>query len=54
MDLITPPMGGSFPGLHASVILIVFHKGITVAVVPLMDEDTDMWVAQSEGDEDVF
>lgn len=50
MDLITPPMSGSFPGLHTSVILLVFHKGVVVAVVPLMD----MWVAKSEGDEDVF
>lgn len=47
-------MGGSFPGLRASVILLVFHKGVAVAVVPLMDEDTDMWVAKTEGKEDVF
>lgn len=54
MGLITPPMGGSFPGLHASVILLVFHKGVAVAVVPVIDEDTDMWVASMEGDEVVF
>lgn len=54
MDLITPPMGGSFSGLHTSVVLLVFHKGVTVAVLPLMDEDTGMWVAKTEGKEDVF
>lgn len=47
-------MGGSFPGLRASVILLVFHKGVAIAVVPLMDENTDMWVAKTEGKEDVF
>lgn len=27
---------------------------MAVAVVPLMDGDTDMWVAKTEGKEDVF
>ena len=45
MDLITPPMGGSFPGLHASVILLVFHGGVAAAIVPVIDEDPAMWVA---------
>lgn len=49
MDLITPPMGGSFPGTHASVILLVFHGGVATADVPVMDEDPDTWVAAWRG-----
>lgn len=42
-------MGGRFPGLHASVILLVFHGGVAAAIVPVMDEDPDMWVATQRG-----
>lgn len=38
-------MGGSFPGMHASVILLVFHGGVAAALVPMIDEDPDTWVA---------
>lgn len=49
MDLITPPMGGDFPGLCASVLSLVFHRGVATAVVPMMDEDPDTWVATRRG-----
>lgn len=42
-------MGGSFPGMHASVILLVFHRGVAAALVPVMDEDPDTWVATRRG-----